>query len=138
MNTCIRMHGVTWHFNSKKNRKMIRNTWNLGWCNVIPPDDVVKKLACLTNIWTHTPHKPEQLARRFVVPRGNNACLMTNGRYLPLTAFKCFLCLTCTNTTIMWKFGNFQGSFDLLKTFKWFSSHLMTVIQIWTISIFNG
>ena len=43
-------------------------------------DDVVKKLACLTKVWTHTPHKPEQLIRRLVVPRGNNACLMTNGR----------------------------------------------------------
>ena len=30
-----------------------------------------------------------------------------------------FLHLTCTNTTVMWKFGKFQGSFDLLKTFKW-------------------
>ena len=36
-------------------------------------DDVVNKLACLMKFWTHTPHKPEQLARRFVVPRGNNA-----------------------------------------------------------------
>ena len=45
-------------------------------------DDVVKKLACLTNVWTHAPHKPEQLARRFMVPRGNNACLVTNGRYI--------------------------------------------------------
>ena len=42
-----------------------------------------------------------------------------------------FLRLTCTNTIVMWKFGKFQGSFDLLKTFKWFSNHLMTVIQIW-------
>ena len=43
-------------------------------------DDVVKNLACVTKVWTHTPHKPEQLTRRLVVPRGNNACLMTNGR----------------------------------------------------------
>ena len=42
--------------------------------------DVVQKLACLTKDWTHTPQKPEQLTRRFVVPRGNNACLMTNER----------------------------------------------------------
>ena len=43
-------------------------------------DDVVKKLACLTKVWTYTPDKLEQLTRRLVVPRGNNACLMTNGR----------------------------------------------------------
>ena len=43
-------------------------------------DDVVKKLVCLTKVCTHTPHKPEQLTRRLVVLRGNNACLMTNGR----------------------------------------------------------
>ena len=43
-------------------------------------DDVVKNLACVTKVWTHTPHKPEQVTRRLVVPRGNNACLMTNGR----------------------------------------------------------
>ena len=24
-------------------------------------DDVVKKLACLTKVWTHIPHKPEEL-----------------------------------------------------------------------------
>ena len=33
-------------------------------------DDVVKKLACLTKVWTDTPHKPEKLTRRFEVPRG--------------------------------------------------------------------
>jgi hypothetical protein len=43
-------------------------------------DDVVKNLACLTKVWTHTPHKQEQLTRWLVVSRGNNACLMTNGR----------------------------------------------------------
>ena len=43
-------------------------------------DDVVRTLPCLTKVLTHTPHKPEQLTRRLVVPRGNNACLMTNGR----------------------------------------------------------
>ena len=43
-------------------------------------DDVVKKLACLTKVWTHAPHKPEQLARMSVVLTGNNACLMMNGR----------------------------------------------------------
>ena len=64
-------------------------------------DDVVKKLACLKKVWTHTPHKLEQLTRRLVVPRGNNACLMTNGKYLPLTAFKIFQRVMCTNTTVM-------------------------------------
>ena len=43
-------------------------------------DDVVNFLACLTKVWTHTPHKPEELTGRLVVPRRNNACLMTNGR----------------------------------------------------------
>ena len=43
-------------------------------------DDVAKKLACVRKVWTHTPQKPEQLTRRLVFPRGNNACLMTNGR----------------------------------------------------------
>ena len=33
-------------------------------------DDVVKNLACLMKVWTHTPHKPEQLTRRLVVSRG--------------------------------------------------------------------
>ena len=41
-------------------------------------DDVIKKLACLMKVWTHTPHKSEQLTSRLVVPRGNNACLMMN------------------------------------------------------------
>ena len=36
-------------------------------------EDVAKELACLTKVWTHTHHKPEQNTRRLVVPRGNNA-----------------------------------------------------------------
>ena len=52
-----------------KNWKMIRKTWNLAWFNVMPPRWCGKKLACLTKVWTHTPHKPEQLTRRFVVTR---------------------------------------------------------------------
>ena len=76
MDTCICMHGVTWHFNLKKS-KTHETLVDVMSCH---RDDVVKKLACLTKVWTHTPHKPEQLSRRLVVPRGNNACLMTNGR----------------------------------------------------------
>ena len=36
-------------------------------------DDVVKKLACLTKVWTH-PSQTEQLTRRLVFPRVNSAC----------------------------------------------------------------
>ena len=71
----------------KKWSKNMKTLLDLMSCH---QDDVVKKLACLTKVWTHTPHKSEQLARRLMVLRGNNACLMTNGRYLPLTAFKFF------------------------------------------------
>ena len=55
MDTCIRMHGVTWHFNSKNNNSETHETLvDVMSCN---QDDVVKKLACLTKVWTHTPHK---------------------------------------------------------------------------------
>ena len=131
---CMEWHGIL----IQKNRKMIRNTWKLGWCNVMPPRWCGNLLACLMKVWTHTPHKLEQLTRRLVVSRGNNACLLTNRRWLSLTAFNFFLHVTCTNTTVMWKIGKFQGSFDLSKTFKWFSNHLMTVIQIWTTSTWNA
>ena len=80
MDTCICMHGVTWHLNSKKLKKISETHETLLDVMSCHQDDVVKNLACLTKVWTHTPHKPEQLTRRLVVPRGNNACLMTNGR----------------------------------------------------------
>ena len=109
------MHGVPRHFNSKKlknDQKKHEILLDVMSCH---QDDVVNFLACLTKVWTHTPHKPEQLTRRLVVPRGNNACLMMNKRYLPLMAFKIFLRVTCTNTTVMWKFGKFEESFDLFE-----------------------
>jgi hypothetical protein len=53
-------------------------------------DAVVKKLAYSTKVWTHTPHKPEHLSRRLVVPRGNNACLVTNGHSFLLWPSKNF------------------------------------------------
>ena len=70
---CMEWHGILIQKKSEINETLV----DVISCH---QDDVVKKLACLTNIWTHAPHKPEQLARRSVVPRGNNACLMTNGR----------------------------------------------------------
>ena len=79
MDTCIRMHGVTWHFNSKK-QKESETQETLVDVMSCHKDDVVKKLACSTKVWTHTPHKPEQLTKRFEVPRGNKACLMTDRR----------------------------------------------------------
>ena len=134
MGTCMECHGIL----IPENLKMIRKTWKLVWFNVMPPRWCGKKLAYLTKVWTHTPHQQEQLTRRFVVPRGNNACLLTTGDSFLLWHSNSFVCLTCTNTTVMWKFGKCEGSFDLLKTFKWFSNHLMTVIQIWTTSTCNA
>ena len=72
MDTCICMHGVTWHFNSKKFKIISEIHKTLVDVMSCHQDDVVKKLACVTNGWTHTPHKPKKLTRRFVVPRGNN------------------------------------------------------------------
>ena len=73
---CMECHGIL----IPKNEKMMKKHETLLDVMSCDQDDVVKKLACLTIVWTHTPHKPEQLTRRLVVPRGNNACLMTNGR----------------------------------------------------------
>ena len=70
---CMEWHGIFIPKKSKTHETLV----DVMSCH---QDDVVKKLACLTIVWTQAPHKPEQLARRFVVPRGNNACLMTNGR----------------------------------------------------------
>ena len=58
------MHGVTWHFNSKKLKKLETHETlvDVMSCH---QDDVVKKLGCLTKVWTHTPHKPEQHANFF-------------------------------------------------------------------------
>ena len=66
-------------FKFQKNKKISETHETLVDVMSCHQDDVVKKLACVTKFWTHTPHKPEQLTRRLVVPRGNNACLMTNG-----------------------------------------------------------
>ena len=69
---CMECHGILIPNKSETHETLV----DVMSCH---QDDVVKKLACLTKVWTHTPHKPEQIARRFVVPRGNNACLMMNG-----------------------------------------------------------
>ena len=42
-------------------------------------DDVVKNFACLTNVWTRTPHKSEQLTRRLVVPEREH-CMFDDER----------------------------------------------------------
>ena len=82
---CTKLEGILKHIGLKawahawsachgilipKNLKMIKKHETLLDLMLCHQDDVVKKLACLTKVWTHTPHKPEQLARRFVVPRG--------------------------------------------------------------------
>ena len=43
-------------------------------------DDVVKNGMFDESLDTHTAHELEQLTGWLVVSRGNNACLMTNGR----------------------------------------------------------
>ena len=73
---CMEWHGILIPKNKKWSEKH-ETLLDLMSCH---QDDVVMKLACLTNVWTHTPHKPEQLARRFMVPRGNNACFVLNVR----------------------------------------------------------
>ena len=77
------MHMYGWNdmaFQCQKIRKISETRETLLDVMSCHQDDVVKKLASLTKVWTHTPHKPEQLTRKLVVPKGNNACLMTNGR----------------------------------------------------------
>ena len=70
---CMEWHGILFPKKSETHESLV----DVMSCH---KDDAVKKLACLTKFWTHNPHKPEQLTRRLIVPRGNNACLMTNGR----------------------------------------------------------
>ena len=127
---CMEWHGIL----IQKYRKMIRNTWNLGWCNVMPPRWCGKILACLTKVWTHTLTNRSNSLEGSWFREGTMHVWWRMGDSFLLRPSNFFLCSACTNTTVMWKFGNFQGSFDLLKTFKWFSNHLMTVIQIWTTS----
>ena len=52
--------------------------------------------------------------------REEYAPVMTNRQSLPLMAWHFFLPLTCTNTTFMLKFGDFQGLFDIFKTLSEF------------------
>ena len=74
-------HGVhAMAFKLQKNQKKSEIHETLLDVMTCHQDVVVKELPCLTKVWTHTPHKPELLTRRLVVPRGNNACLMTNRR----------------------------------------------------------
>ena len=70
---CMECHGI---LIPKKNSKTHETLVDAMSCH---QDDVVKKLACLTKVWTHTPHKPEQLTRRLVVPRGTQ-CMFDDER----------------------------------------------------------
>ena len=73
---CMEFHGIL----IPKKLKMIRKILNLAWCNVMPPRWCSKKIGLFDESLDTHPHKPEQVTRRFVVPRGNNACLLTDGR----------------------------------------------------------
>ena len=137
LDTCICMHGVTWHFNSKKLKKIRKHETLLDLMSC-HQDDVVKKLACLTKVWTHPLTKRRNSLEGSWFREGTVHVWWRTGDSFLLWPSNFFLRLTCTNTIVMWKFGKFQGSFDLLKTFMWFSSHLMTVIQILTTCTCNG
>ena len=125
---CTEWHGIL----IQENRKMIRNTWNHAWCNVMPPRWCGKNWP-IWRMFGHTPltNWSNSLEGSWFREGTMHVWWRTGDSFL-LRPSNFFLHLTCSNTTVMWKFGKFQGSFDLLKTFKWFSNHLMTVIQIWT------
>ena len=74
------MHGVTRHFKSKKFKKNSETHETLLDVILCHQDDVVKKIGMFDESFDTHHHKPKKLTRRLVVPRGNNACLMTNGR----------------------------------------------------------
>ena len=132
------MHGVPWHLNCKKIKKWSEKHETLLDVTSRHQDDVVKKLACFTKVWTHPLTNWSNSQERSWFREGTmHAWWRTGNNFLLRPSI--FLCLiTCTNTTVMWKFGKIEGSFDLLKAFKWFWSHLMTVIQIWTTYTCNG
>ena len=48
-------------FKFQKNKKISQTHETLVDVMSCHQDDVVKKKAHLTKVWTHTPHKPEQL-----------------------------------------------------------------------------
>ena len=92
-------------------------------------DDMVQKLACVTKFGhTHLTNRSNSLEGLWFREGTMHVCWRKGDSFL-LRPSNFFLRLTCTNTIVMWKIGNFQGSFDLLKTFKWFPSHFMTVIK---------
>ena len=71
-------------------------------------DDVVKKLACLTKVWTHT------LTNHCNSLEGHGSereqCMFDDEHEIaPLMAFNFFLHLTCTNTTACENLENFRG-----------------------------
>ena len=133
MDTCMECHGIL----IPKIKKWWEKHETLLDVMSCHQEDVVKKLACLTQVLTH-PHtnRSSSLEDSWFREGTMHVWWWTGDSFL-LRPSIFFLRLTCTNTTVMWRFGNFQGSFDLLKTFKWFSNHLMTVIQIWTTSTCN-
>ena len=137
MDTCICMHGVTWHFNSRIFKKSEKHGTLLDVMSC-HQDDVVKILACLTK-FGHTPltNRSNSLQGSWF-REGTMYVWWRAGDSFLLRPSNFFLSLTCTNTTVMADFGKFQGSFDLSKKFKWFSSHLMTVIQIRNRCTCNG
>ena len=84
--------------------KKFSNTWNHGWCNVMPPRWCGKKLSFLTKVWT----PPSQTRPTHWKARGSEReqCMFDDEREIDSSySFKFFLRVTCTNTTIMWKFG---------------------------------
>ena len=133
MDTCMECHGILIPKNKKWSEKL-ETLLDLMSCH---QDDVVKNWP----VWGKFGHTPltnwsNSLEGSWFREGKMHVCWRTGDSFL-LRPSNFFLRLSGTNTTVMWKFGKFQGSFDLLKTCKWFSNHLMTVIRIWNTSTCN-
>ena len=95
------MHVVTWHFKSKKFKKNSETHETLLDVMSGHQDDVVKNLACLTKVWTHT---PLTLRSNSLDARGSEReqCMFDDEREVASSYdLQFFPRLTCTTTTVM-------------------------------------
>ena len=99
-----------WLLNSKKNKKMIRNTWNLAWCHDMAPRFCGKRIGHFDESFgTHL----SQIGASHEKARGSEreeyACLMTNWQWLPLMAWHFFSTVNIHEYNFHVKIWKFSG-----------------------------
>ena len=98
---CMEWHSIL----IPKKLKNIRNTWNLGWCNVMPPRWCGKNNWPVWRKFGHTPLTNRSNSLEGSWFREWPMHFYDEREIASSYSLQFFLRLTCTTTTVIWNFG---------------------------------